>query len=116
MLSLSEIYNAKNATKSDLSPLIQILLPGVADHPYAAYLESLGVSRREEPEEYIRVLDKLKIIDPQPHMSRFVQEMQTVVTPRHGNLADYVKKHMSFEYTFPSMYLRWNTDFRTLKA
>ena len=115
VLSLSEIDNAKNATRSDLSPLVQILLPGVADHPYAAYLESLGASRREEPEEYIRLLDKLKIIDPQPHMSRFVQEMQTVVTPRYGNLADYVKKHMSFEYTFSSMYLRWDTDSRTLK-
>ena len=111
VLSLSEIYNADNATNFDLSPLVQILLPGVADHPYAAYLESLGVSRREEPEEYIRVLDKLKIIDPQPHMSRFVQEMQTVITPRYGNLADYVKKHMSIEYTFPSMYLRLGYGF-----
>ncbi|MCA9147657.1 MAG: hypothetical protein KDA92_00090 [Planctomycetales bacterium] len=100
---VTAIFNERNATKRPLTPLIDHVLPGVMDHPYAAYVESFRVDLSTQHDQYIAILERLQVIDPQPHMQRFVRDMLPNATSRYANVGRYAQQRMGIEFTYQSM-------------
>ncbi len=103
------INNANNATDSDLKPFVEAIMPGVASHPYAPYLESLIMDTSQDLEGYLKTIDRIRVVDPQMHMAAFIQRMRSVTTKKYGNVGDYLRRRTAFDYTFQG--LRYRTDF-----
>ena len=116
VMTVSWLHAATSGVQVSLTETIDELLPGVADHPFAAYIESFEVDRKRDFGRYVQILDKLEIVDPPIHMTRFIHNMKGVSTPRYGSLGDYVVQHGGMEYTFQSMRQRINYGFPTVEA
>lgn len=110
------INNATNATDSELKPFVEAIMPGVKSHPYAPYLESLIVDTSQDFEGYVKTIERIRVVDPQMHMAPFVQRMRGVKTKKYGDVGEYLRRRVAFDFTFQCLRYRSEYGFATVDS
>lgn len=110
------IDDARNATKSDLSPYTDACVQYLGGHPYREYIRAWGFDLETERDEFKRSISSLKLIDPRPHMHHLQATLWNLKTEEYPGIGLTAARlgfadHTEYALAERSRHFRGNPEF-----